>query len=95
MTTGRFCTRRSVETLAPLRSSFSPNGADVNAKAKDDYTPLHAAAKEGHKAVAELLLANKADVNAKGRGGDNTFVCSGGRRPQGSGGVAARKRGRC
>jgi hypothetical protein len=29
------------------------------------WTPLHAAAQNGHESVAELLLANKADVNAK------------------------------
>jgi len=29
------------------------------------WTPLHWAALEGHKGMAELLLANKADVNAK------------------------------
>jgi ankyrin repeat protein len=28
-------------------------------------TPLHVAAGNGHRAVAELLLANKADVNAR------------------------------
>jgi 26S proteasome non-ATPase regulatory subunit 10 len=32
----------------------------------DDGTPLHKAAAFGNKAVAEFLLANKADVNAKG-----------------------------
>jgi hypothetical protein len=33
-------------------------------------TPLHLAAEYGHKDVAELLLANKADVNARNRDGD-------------------------
>ncbi|MGO8926242.1 MAG: ankyrin repeat domain-containing protein, partial [Limisphaerales bacterium] len=32
-------------------------------------TPLHLAARLGHKDVAELLLASKADVNAKDNGG--------------------------
>ena len=32
-------------------------------------TPLHCAAAEGHKDVAELLLANKAEVNAKDNNG--------------------------
>ena len=33
------------------------------------WTPLHVAAQAGHKEVAELLLANKADVNATVSGG--------------------------
>jgi ankyrin repeat protein len=41
------------------------NKAEVNAKDKDGWTPLHFAALVGHKDVAELLLANRADVNAK------------------------------
>jgi len=39
-------------------------GADVNEKAGDGTTPLHNAAVYGHKEVAELLLANGAEVNA-------------------------------
>jgi ankyrin repeat protein len=37
-------------------------------KAKDGYrtTPLHRAARHGHKQIAELLLAHGADVNATG-----------------------------
>lgn len=34
------------------------------------YTPLHRAAKNGHTAVAKLLVANGADVNAKTDGGE-------------------------
>ena len=41
------------------------NGADVNAKDDDGSTPLHYAAHEGHKEIAELLIAKGADVNAK------------------------------
>lgn len=40
-------------------------GADVNAKANHDATPLHEAAKEGHMELAELLITRGADVNAK------------------------------
>ena len=42
------------------------NGVDVDEK--DDLwgrTPLHIAAEEGHKEIAELLIAKGADVNAK------------------------------
>ncbi len=40
------------------------DGADVNAKAGDGTTPLHNAAVYGHNEVAELLIANGANVNA-------------------------------
>jgi cytohesin len=39
-------------------------GADVNAKDVDGTTPLHNAAVYGHNEVAELLIANGAEVNA-------------------------------
>ena len=41
-------------------------GADVNAKDKDGGTPLHQAARNGHKEVADLLIAKGANVNAVG-----------------------------
>ena len=37
----------------------------MNAKTGDGTTPLHNAAIYGHNEVAELLIANGADVNAK------------------------------
>jgi cytohesin len=39
-------------------------GADVNAKSGDGTTPLHNAAIYGHNEIAELLIANGAEVNA-------------------------------
>ena len=39
-------------------------GADVNAKTADGTTPLHNAAVYGHTEVAELLIANGANMNA-------------------------------
>ena len=44
-------------------------GADVNAKDYIGRTPLHNAARWGHKEVAELLIANDADVNARKKNG--------------------------
>ena len=41
------------------------DGADVNAKNKIGYTPLHWTAQNGHKEAVELLIAEGADVNAK------------------------------
>jgi ankyrin repeat protein len=40
-------------------------GTDVNAKGRDGWTPLHNAARNGHKEIVELLIDNGADVNAK------------------------------
>ena len=41
------------------------DGTEVNAKGGTGRTPLHWAAIEGHKEIAELLIAEGADVNAK------------------------------
>jgi hypothetical protein len=40
-------------------------GMDVDARFKQDKTPLHLAAIVGHKEIAELLIAKGADVNEK------------------------------
>ena len=37
----------------------------MNAKTVNGWTPLHRAAGEGHKEIAEVLIAKSADVNAK------------------------------
>ena len=45
-------------------------GTDVNAKfSKWGWTPLHYAAGEGHKEIAELLIAAGADMNVKNKDG--------------------------
>ena len=41
------------------------HSTDVTAKNKWGGTPLHWAAREGHKEIVELLIAKGADVNAK------------------------------
>src|SRR5436190_1020707 len=42
-----------------------------------DMTPLHFAADEGHKNVAELLLYNKADVNTRNHDGKTPLQLAG------------------
>jgi|ETN07SMinimDraft_1059922.scaffolds.fasta_scaffold27627_4 ankyrin repeat protein len=55
-------------SIALVRRELS-RGADVNAKDKDGFTPLHLAANKGHKEIVKLLIAEGADVNAKDDGG--------------------------
>lgn len=44
-------------------------GANIEARARDDWTPLTVAAREGHGDVVRLLLKRGAAVNAKEGGG--------------------------
>ena len=45
-------------------------GTDVNAEGGfKERKPLHLAAYEGHKQIAELLISKNADVNAKDKSG--------------------------
>jgi ankyrin repeat protein len=46
------------------------DGADVNAKNSDGWTPLHVAAATGHKEITELLIAEGADVNETNGSGE-------------------------
>ena len=39
-------------------------GADVNAKGNNDWTPLHWAAWNGHLTVADILIQKGAAINA-------------------------------
>lgn len=45
------------------------NGADVNTKNKDGFTPLHLATQRRDKDIIELLIAKGADINAKNKDG--------------------------
>ena len=57
--------KRSRIPLSFKETAESAEGADVNAKDKYEWTPLHRAASEGHRDIVELLIAKGADVNAK------------------------------
>jgi len=48
-------------------------GKDVDARDKQDKTPLQHAAYWGHKEIAKLLIANGADINAKDNAGKTTL----------------------
>jgi hypothetical protein len=55
--------------LEKVKALLKDNPDLVSSKDNDGRTPLHRAAANGHKDVAELLLANKAELNAKDNNG--------------------------
>jgi ankyrin repeat protein len=55
---------------AKIETLIKENSKLVFSKNDFDMTPLHWAVLKGNKEVVELLLVNKADVNAKDNGGD-------------------------
>lgn len=52
-----------------LTVAASLAGADINTQAADGATALYEATKNGHEAVVELLLSQKADANKPGKTG--------------------------
>ena len=48
-------------------------GADVGARAKKQFTPLHNAALNGHDEVVRLLLERGADIGARNSDGDTAL----------------------
>jgi len=48
---------------------FVSKGADVNAKGKDGFPPLHVASYYGKLAAAKLLVSKRASVNTKSNDG--------------------------
>jgi ankyrin repeat protein len=56
--------------LATVQTLLKDNPALVSAKDLKGATPLHWAARSGHKDVAQLLVSDSADVNAKDGDGD-------------------------
>jgi ankyrin repeat protein len=55
--------------VAKLRALLKQDPDLVSSRMSEGQTPLHWAARNGHKEAVELLLAYKADVNAKGSAG--------------------------
>lgn len=43
------------------------NGADVNSRERDDWTPLHLVAQNGSVQIAEILIQNNATVDAQNK----------------------------
>jgi outer membrane protein OmpA-like peptidoglycan-associated protein len=60
--------------VATIESILAEKPEKINAKDKDDLTPLHFAVCNGHKDVAELLIAKGSDVNAKDQIGETPLV---------------------
>jgi hypothetical protein len=79
-----------------LVESFLAKGADVNAKARGDVTPLHIALITGHEEVAAVLIAKGADAHAKMTNGTTPLHFAAMRcfRPQGHCRAAYRQRRR-
>ena len=50
------------------------NNANVDLSNNDGTRPLHVACKNGHAAVVELLIDNKADVNRRCVGGSPLYI---------------------
>ncbi|MFZ0940631.1 MAG: ankyrin repeat domain-containing protein [Candidatus Sulfotelmatobacter sp.] len=63
--------------LARVQALLKHNPDLVFSTDRRGNTPLHAAAFSGQSDVAELLLANKADANAKTSEGYNAFAVGG------------------
>ena len=67
--TGPYRIRSNIEAI---KQHFAA-GADVDARDKEDKTPLQHAAFHGHKEIVELLIAKGADINAKDNAGNTTL----------------------
>jgi ankyrin repeat protein len=55
--------------LAEMARLLIDNGADVNIRNEEGYTPLHWAAGEGQKELVVILIVHGADVNALNKRG--------------------------
>src|SRR6266496_59586 len=92
--------------LVKVKSLIKDSSDLVFSKDEDGFTPLHLAAANGYKDIAELLLASKADIEAKDKSRSTPLHQGQGRRQysldhrgreglQGCGGSAVGKRCRC
>jgi hypothetical protein len=57
-----------------VRSLIAANPSLVSLKDASEWTALHWSVAEGHEALAELLIAHKADIEAKGRRGPTPLI---------------------
>lgn len=55
--------------LAEMARLLIDNGADLNIRNDEGFTPLHGAAGEGQKELVVILIAHGADVNARNKRG--------------------------
>ena len=62
--------------LEIVKSQLKTNPALLSVTDDTGWTALQYAARNGHLDMVKLLLANKADVNATGRGGMTALQCS-------------------
>lgn len=58
----RYCVRSGCKDIV---NALTDKGADVNAKGKNEKTPLHLAAHHGHREIVKALIEKGADVNAE------------------------------
>src|SRR5260221_7406351 len=62
--------------LEKIKILLKDNPALVCSKDKNGITPLHVAAREGHKNVAGFLFTNKAEGNAQAHNGAKPLHCT-------------------
>lgn len=64
------------DDVSRIRALLATNAGLVKYQGKDDQTPLHVAAREGHTVAVTLLLESGADINAKDVHGCTPLHCA-------------------